>query len=158
MQPTTQMPFRLVPTGPWPWLGRRWLALVLTGASVLAVVYLALRSTQPTPQTAAEAGLVAFVATVANILGSVAFARIGSVTPQHARSSVRRLLTLARSLATQYTRMTTVLADGNDRSAATQARIMTAEVETALLTLRDAINDWNEVHGEALAEVLRNVE
>jgi len=126
--------------------------------SVLAVVYLAVRSTQPTAQTAAEAGLVAFVATVANILGSVAFARVGTVTPQHARSSVRRLLTLARSLATQYTRMTTVIADGNDRSTAIQARIMTAEVESALLTLRDAINDWNEVHGEALAEVLRDVE
>lgn len=101
---------------------------------------------------------MAFVATVANILGSVAFARIGSVTPQHARSSVRRLLTLARSLATQYTRMNTALAAGNDRTTVTQARIMTAEVETALLTLRDAINDWNEVHGEALTEVLRDVE
>lgn len=156
MQPT-QTPFRLVPTGPWPWLGRRWLALLLTGASVLAVVYLGVRSTQPTPQTAAEAGLVAFVATVANILGSVAFSRIGTVTPAHARSSVRRLVTVAQSLTTRYTRMTTALAGGNDRSVAVEARIMNAEIETALLTLRDAINDWNEVHGEALAEVLRDV-
>jgi len=157
MQPQPQPPFRLVRTGAWPWLGRRWLGLALTGASVVAVVYLAIRSTQPTPQSASEAGAVAFIATVATILGSAAFATIGRVTPQHARSAVRRLLTVAQSLTTRYTRMTTVLGEGNDRSVAVEARIMNAEVESALLTLRDSINDWNEVHGEALAEVLRDV-
>jgi hypothetical protein len=52
--------------------------------------------------------------------------------------------------------MNTVLASGKDRATITQAQIMTAEVGAAVLGLTDAINDWNEVHAEALAEVLRD--
>lgn len=149
-------PFRVLETGWRSWLRRRWLALGFTAVSIAIVVYLAIRSSQPTPQTATEAGLFAVLAALANILGAIAFARVGTVTPQHARSSVRRLLTVARTLTTRYTSMTRILDSGSDKLAATEARIMTAEVQTAILSLQDAINDWNEVHGEALAEVLRD--
>jgi hypothetical protein len=87
-------------------------------------------------------------------LGAWAFSRIGTVSPEHARSSVRRLVTIARTLTARYQTITTVLEGTNDRAKITEASIITAEVSTAILGITDAINDWNEVHPEALAEVL----
>lgn len=96
------------------------------------------------------------IAAVTNILGAYGFSRIGTVSPQHARSSVRRLVTLARTLNIRYQSMNVVLETGSERSKVTEASILAAEVGTAIWGLTDAINDWNEVHGEALAEVLRD--
>lgn len=156
MQQPGGQPFRIAATGRWAWIQRRAVGLILIVTSILAVGYLAWRSTQPTPLPAAEAGIFSLIAGATNILGAFAFSRIGAASPQHARSSVRRLRTLARILATRYDTMNTVLAAGKDRASVVQAQIMTAEVGAAVLGLTDAINDWNEVHAEALAEVLRD--
>ncbi len=156
MQQPARQPFRIAATGRWAWIQRRLVGLILIATSILAVGYLAWRTTQPTPASAGEAGIFTLIAGATNILGAFAFSRIGAVSPQHARSSVRRLRTLANILATRYDTMNTTLASGKDRTTIIQAQIMTAEVGAAVLGLTDAINDWNEVHAEALAEVLRD--
>jgi len=67
-------------------------------------------------------------------------------------------LTIARTLTTRYTKMTQTLETETNAVIATEARVMNAEVYTAILTLTDAINDWNEVQGEALTEVLKDAQ
>lgn len=122
------------------------------------MVYLAYQSVQPKPQTVTDAVVFAVLAALANVFAAFAFASVGAVTPTHARSAVARLLRIARTLTTRYTKMTEELETGTDRAVAVEARVMTAEVLTAILTLNDAITDWNEVHGEALTEVLRDAQ
>src|SRR5437016_50335 len=141
--------FRLAPTGLRAWARRRWPGLALTLIGLGLVGYLAYASAQPTRQAPTDAALVAILAALANVLAAFAFARVGTVTPSHARSAVARLLRVARTLTTRYTRMTEAIQNGTDRAVATEARVMNAEVLTAILTLDDAISDWNEVHGEA---------
>ncbi len=151
-------PFRLAATGWRAWVRRRWVGLALTLIGLSLVGYLAYASAQPTRQSPTDASFVAVLAALANVFAAFAFARVGTVTPTHARSAVARLLRVARTLTTRYTRMTEAIQNGSDRIVATEARVMNAEVFTAILTLSDAINDWNEVHGEALAEVLRDAQ
>jgi hypothetical protein len=148
--------FRIVRTGRLAWVGRRWLGLSFIGVSIVAVLYLAWRSTQPTPQTPAEAGVATLVIGVSNVLGAYAFSRIGTVSPEHARSSVRRLVTIAKTLTIRYRSINAALDGGTDRAKIIEASIISAEVGTAILGITDAINDWNEVHPEALVEVLRD--
>jgi hypothetical protein len=151
-------PFRLAATGWQAWAARRWVGLALTAIGLSLVGYLAYASAQPSRQTPTDAAFVAILAALANILAAFAFASVGTVTATHARSAVARLLRIARTLTTRYTKMTEVLQIGSEREVAIEARVMNAEVLTAILTLRDAINDWNEVHGEALTEVLRDAQ
>jgi len=132
--------------------------VALTFIGLLLVGYLAYSSAQPTRQSPTDAAFVALLAALANVLAAFAFARVGTVTPTHARSAVARLLRVARTLTTRYTRMADAIQAGSDKTVAIEARVMNAEVLTAILTLNDAINDWNEVHGEALTEVLRDAQ
>ena len=122
------------------------------------VGYLAFESVQPTPLSLTDAAVFGVLAAAVNVLATFAFASVGAVTPTHARTSVARLLTIARTLTTRYTKMTQTLETETNAVIATEARVMNAEVYTAILTLTDAINDWNEVQGEALTEVLKDAQ
>jgi Co/Zn/Cd efflux system component len=156
-RPPGAQPFRVAETGRLAWLARRWIGLVLTAVSIAAVVYLAVRSTQSTPPSGTEAAFVTFFAAATNLLGVFAFSRVGTVSPQHARSSVRRLVTIARALTARYQNVSTTLDSGTEREKLIGASVLAAEVGTAILGITDAINDWNDVHPEALAEVLRDI-
>jgi hypothetical protein len=54
--------------------------------------------------------------------------------------------------------MNSALDGGTERAKVTEASILAAEVRSTIWGLTDAVNDWNEVHPEALAEVLRDAQ
>jgi hypothetical protein len=58
----------------------------------------------------------------------------------------------------RYDSINAALDSGNDRAKLTEASILAAEVGSAIWGLTDAVNDWNEVHPEALAEVLSDAQ
>lgn len=73
------------------------------------------------------------------------------MTPTHARSAVRRLLTLGRTVGAARVRLSD-LDDG--RGARSAAEIAAAELVAVQSQIFNAIEDWNDVHPEALREVL----
>ena len=145
--------FNVVKTDLRAYLGRRGLGIVLTGLGIGAVVVLALRSTSKAPLAASEAGLLTVVAAIMNVLAAMAFSRIGVVAPQHARGSVRRLLTSAQLIGDRITALES--APSSSPEAALLVSSTVPVLQATLYQIKDSINDWGEVHGEALAEVLR---
>lgn len=81
------------------------------------------------------------------------FARIGHVTPGHARSAVRRLVSVGRALRNVrdaiYSENTSL--DVDPRSLLAQ---VDASIEVLEDNLKDAISDWGDVHPEAVEYLL----
>jgi len=91
----------------WRALGR-WLRprlvpalLILSGVGIAALI--AYRSGQDEPPSAAESAFLVLASSALSIAGAAMFARIGRADPRHARSAVRRLISIGRDagLATQ---------------------------------------------------------
>lgn len=94
------------------------------------------------------------VSSVLNVLGGTAFGRIGRVQPGHARSAVRRLLRVGRQVRTGRLDIEDSVSSG--QAADLRAALLRLDVRLDDLegVLKDAIADWNDVHGEALRKVL----
>jgi hypothetical protein len=99
--------------------------------------------------------LLALFASFFNIWGGAQFARIGKADPKHARSAVRRLYTLGGSLIVASDDLKEAVAAGDDQKVVQCAYVLVSQVEAAQAHLLDAIGDWDDVHPEALREVLR---
>ena len=142
----------------WLWpqrLAGGFLALV----NLAAVLYLAYRSTQPTkPPSTEQVVAITLIALLGNLASGYAFSRIGHVNADYARASVRRLVTIARELTARHEAMGVAIRGGPDRAILIEARVIHASVEGAIHGLTDAMEDWNEVHREALREVLSDGE
>jgi hypothetical protein len=114
--------------------------------------YIAIRSGDAVQPKADEYAVLVFASAALSAAGGAGFARIGRADPRHARSAVRRLITAGRTvrLARQ-----TLEADRDDMLHIRSATDLLATVEAQL---RDGIRDWNDVHSEALREVVSREE
>jgi hypothetical protein len=121
-------------------------------AGVGILVWTAFRSPQPAP---GEMALLALLASAFNIWGGAQFASIGKADAKHARSAVRRLYTVGRSMVVASDDLRVAMASEDQERAAQCVYVLISQVEAAHAHLIDAIGDWDDVHPEALREVLR---
>lgn len=133
------------------WIGARVGATMLVVAGVSILVWTAYRSPQPSPS---EMALLALFASAFNVWGGAQFAKIGKADPKHARSAVRRLLSIGQTLNLAGGSLQEAISQQDDFRIAVDARILVRQVDAAQLQLFDAIGDWDDVHPEALREVL----
>jgi hypothetical protein len=134
------------------WITARLGATLLVVAGVGILVWTALRSPQPTP---GEMALLALLASTFNIWGGAQFASIGKADAKHARSAVRRLYTVGRSMVVASDDLRAAMASEDQERAAQCVHVLISQVEAAQAHLIDAIGDWDDVHPEALREVMR---
>ena len=134
------------------WITARLGATMLIVAGVGILVWTAFRSPQPTP---GEMALLALFASFFNIWGGAQFASIGKADAKHARSAVRRLYTVGRSLHAASGDLRTSLSSDDHQTVVECARVLLSQVDSAEAHLFDAIGDWDDVHREALREVLQ---
>jgi hypothetical protein len=134
------------------WVTARLSATMLVVAGIGILVWTAYRSPQPAP---GEMALLALLASAFNIWGGAQFASIGKADAKHARSAVRRLYTLGRSLHVASLDLRVSLSSDEQQTVIECARVLLSQVDAAEAHLFDAIGDWDDVHREALREVLR---
>jgi len=134
------------------WVTARLGATMLVVAGVGILVWTAYRTPQPTP---GELALLALLASMFNIWGGAQFASIGKADAKHARSAVRRLYTLGRSLDVASGDLRASLSTEDHQTVVECARVLVSQVDAAQAHLIDAIGDWDDVHREALREVRR---
>lgn len=127
---------------------------LLTLASIGAVVYLAVRSTQKAQPTAAEAGLLTLVATATSLLGAWFLARIGRADPRQARSAVWRLLVIGQTLGKRLHRIDPLMGGGDEDTFVLETRALCVEVAAALPGLEASIGEWNAIHKYTLDDVI----
>lgn len=135
----------------WRWVRPRAPWTLTIGAGVAVTIFLAVRSADQTPPSAAENAALVAIAAGLNIVGASGLSRIGRADPRHARSAVRRLISVGSTLATAQERLARARRGEDDLRAA----VTTAEAELVSIRphLMDSVRDWNDVHNEALREV-----
>jgi hypothetical protein len=106
------------------------------------------------PLSGGEAAALVLVAATLNIAGGIAFGRVGRAQPQHARSAVRQLLALGRTLRRATERLQQCLASDDDTEIRIAAEVVSESISSCEIQVRNAISDWNEVHRDALREVV----
>lgn len=134
------------------WLTARAGATMLVAAGVGILVWTAFRSPQPNPS---EMALLALFASAFNVWGGAQFAKIGKADPKHARSAVRRLLSIGQALNLAAASLQEAISQQDEPRIAVDAPILVSQAEAVQLQLFDAIGDWDDVHPEALREVLQ---
>ena len=130
----------------------------MTVLSLITIGYLAFRASSKSPPSALEATYLTLFATVANLLAVGAWARIGRADPAHARSAVRRVFSIGQAWTRTAQGLEQAMASGQPARISQQAKVTLEEVSMATFLVQDAISDWNEVHSEALVEILRGRE
>lgn len=128
----------------WHWLKPRLGPSLLIAAGLVLLAWLGTRAAEPTPPTATEYGVVVLLSSALNIAGGASFARIGRVEPTHARSAVRRLLGIGMDLAVSQQLW-------RDEDPDSRRDALLASMSGRLSS---AIQDWEDVHPDALQEVL----
>lgn len=92
------------------------------------------------------------------IAGGAIWGRVGHVEPGHAKSAVRRLFRLWLETA----EIRSELQSKNDSADVDLLQISLSRAEVVLGvvtgTIEDAISDWNEVHTDALAETIAELQ
>lgn len=131
------------------------LLLVLgVGFAVFTAVRTAVDPQSAGAPTQTEIVLLILVATVLQVGGGATFGRAGNVDPEKARASVRRLVTIGFDLQA----MIISIEHGLETDTAGELRRSGITVDHGLRSaarhLEDSIKDWEDVHEEALAEVL----
>lgn len=134
------------------WIGARVRPTALVAAGVGILAWSAFSSPLPNPSQTARLNLLA---AVFNVWGGAEFARIGRADSKHARSAVRRLFSVGASLGTANDTLREAVADGEPERVLSESRVMISQVESVQRHLFDAIGDWDDVHTEALSDVLR---
>lgn len=127
----------------WRWLAPRMAPGLLIGLAVVIGVWTAARAGSQAPPSSSEYGIYALVSSLVSVLGGWSYARIGRTSPEHARSAVRRLLSIGR--------MIRAARDSCAESDQSLPRSLT-EVEWHV---KDAMMDWFDVHKEALRDVVK---
>ena len=71
---------------------------------------------------------------------------------------MRRLFSIGQALTRTSQALERAIASGTPARVNQQAQVTLEEVSMAIFLVSDSIADWNEVHSEALREVLRDRE
>lgn len=132
------------------WLKPRIIPTMLVIAGVLMLIWIVVRADDITPPSAQDYGLVVFFASAFNIAGGYTYSRIGRANPSHARSAVRRLISVVGNI----TDARQVLISDSDAGTDVRVGIAAAWLAATTPHLENAIEDWIEVHPEALEEVM----
>jgi hypothetical protein len=128
--------------------------IVLSLLAVGIVAYSAIRSTQPSPPTLAEAVVLQVSAAVAGLSGGIVFGRIGRADPRHARSAVRRLVTIGRNVGLIEMRIQASLASSDKNQISSNNRAAAEVVSAVKLQIYDSILDWKDVHESAVDDLV----
>lgn len=130
----------------WRWLAPRIAPSLFVIGGISLLVWTGVRATSvKQPPSEPEAAALVLLSSVFQITGGTLFGRIGRTDANHARSEVRRLITIGRSLG--QSRNLLQSGDSNDLS-------VDRQLAGVSLQLEDAIRGWNDVHKEALDEVM----
>jgi hypothetical protein len=127
--------------------------LIAFGIGVAAL--LAYRGSQPSTPTSTEAAFLVLASSALNIAGAALLARIGRADPRHARSALRRLLSVGRDAGKATAELQLAIESEDAEHLRLTAASVHAHLESVQLHLSDAMLDWNDVHREALREVVR---
>jgi len=136
------------------WLRPRLLPSILIAAGIGVGAFIAYRSRQHFPPTAPEDSFLVFTSSALNVGGAYLFSRVGRADPRHARSAVRRLLTIGRTVGIAADRLAQGMPSGRPNAVRDAAIEAHAYLVAAQEALGDSLQDWNDVHKEALREVL----
>lgn len=140
--------------GIWLWLRPRIGAGLIIAGGVVATVWLAIRAQDTEEQLGgSEAAYLALISSVLNVGGATLLARLGRADPSHARSAVRRLLDIIRMVQSAGQDLDKASRNANVGNVvgvvAAQRAIVSIQVQ-----LGTAVKDWNDVHPEALREIV----
>lgn len=137
----------------WQWLQPR---LTFLGSSLVSLIVLTVFAYNSTRQQLSPPETTAFALLTAllGIFATGSAARTGRVDPDKARSAVRRLLTLGRAQGDNLMRLQLALGTENAHLIEREARTVAEGLRIGGYEIKDAIADWQDVHPEALREVL----
>lgn len=127
---------------------------LLIVASVAVTIWLGVRSTSKAPPTPSENAVLVILAGVLQIGGGATIAKVGRADPSHARSSVRRLLQIARRTSEARKQVEAAY----DEQAHVKSRPLLGQVSVHLSYIEDAavlaVEDWTEFHRDALRDIV----
>jgi tRNA U34 5-carboxymethylaminomethyl modifying enzyme MnmG/GidA len=128
---------------------------VLVLAGVVVLVWVGVRSaSSKAPLSGMDLVVVLAAATVLQIAGGATFGHVGRVNPEKAKSAVRRLLTVGFSTRHLRTALQGSLHSTDvDELRATLIR-MDEGLRFISWQITDSVADWNDVHSEALRDVI----
>lgn len=115
--------------------------------------YIGVVGTSTTPPTGDELAAVLFLAAIFQILGGASFGRVGYVNEQKAKSAVRSLVVIGNQIAGLSSDLRLGLALG-DETLRSRAEVAAAQLQLIGVLVENSVQDWNDVHPEALIEVL----
>jgi hypothetical protein len=127
---------------------------MLATGSIGFAVFLGYRSQSDKPPSSSEAAFLVLAASLLGIASTGLFTKVGRADPSHAKSAVRRLLSTGQSLEVAVHELDRALADDTQPVLHDSVVSARAQLRTIQRPLVDAIQDWNDIHREALAEVL----
>lgn len=141
----------------WAWLRPRVLPTLLVLLGVGALAWISVRATDPVPPSAPEQAILVLVSSALNISGGALYARIGRAYPQHARTALRNLRTVGRTVSLAINEIDFEI-EAATKDVPMPSRIVRAYLETVKLHLADSMQAWNEVHPEALRQLMDEIE
>jgi hypothetical protein len=133
-----------------PWLAPRWLPGLLVCVGLALAAWIGARSNDPKPPSFSETAVITLASSALSIAGGAAYGRIGRIEPGHARSAVRRLFRLGRDVRGMRAE---AIACEPFKSEEMLAHVI-SRLEGIEGVVVDAIADWNDVHPEALTQVM----
>ena len=132
-------------------------ALILVAAIAVTVWIGVISSSKTSPPSASELTVLLFVAAALQVWAGATFGRIGHVDPDKAKSAVRRLISIGIGIGELRSHLV-----GSESEPLQQLRVLNARIEQGLTILtrevEDAVSDWNDVHAEALQNVLEELQ
>ncbi len=133
---------------------QRILGGISVGCGIALATYVGVEGSHKAPPTGSALAAILAVAALFQIMGGAAFGRIGHVDEQKAKSAVRTLVLLGLNTASLAESLAGA-AQGDDSEHLVRAALATAG-QLALMGsfLENATQDWNDVHPEALVDVL----
>jgi len=138
----------------------KWLPGLLVFVAIIVAGFAAFIATQRT-LTSLEGALLQAFALIAGLFGSFIFGRQSAkeaareIIKPHARSAFRRLMSLYESLSRVGTEIeNSLIAEANESRGIALARLEAIVIEQ-LATADDALEDWNDIVPEDVAELRR---
>lgn len=131
----------------WGWVVPRIAPSLFVLVGITILLWTAGRATSTTtPPSGTEAVALALLSSILQITGGTLFGKVGRTDANHARSEVRRLMTIGGSI-----RQVRILlqSDTNHSFAAEQ------QLDLVTMQIQDSILGWNDVHKEALEELVK---
>lgn len=137
------------------WRQKLWVhGVLILVAGIAILVWAGVLSSQSKPASTPELAVLLGASAVLQISGGVTFGRVGHVDAGKARSSVRLLITLGVTIGRLRETLLSALRTG-ESGLIRDAAIRADEGMAALaMHVEDAISDWTDIHGEALASEL----